>query len=294
MSPMATIPIKLDDIINKVLQYNDHANIDIVNKAYVFTAKAHEGQMRKSGHPYVIHPLEVANILADMKLDVASVAAAILHDTIEDTAASKEQIESIFGRDIAELVDGVTKLSKLNFISNEDRQAENFRKMIIAMSKDIRVILIKLADRLNNLRTLQFMPEEKQMRIAKETLDIYAPIAGRLGIDWLKIELEDLSFRFYQPDSYKQLDKKMSRLKENREDYIRRVASEIKSKFEGDVSGIQIMGRMKNIYSIYRKMERQKITFEQVNDLLAFRILTRSLEECYEWIELLLLSWNQS
>ncbi|MBX7147733.1 bifunctional (p)ppGpp synthetase/guanosine-3',5'-bis(diphosphate) 3'-pyrophosphohydrolase [bacterium] len=282
MPQTATLPIKLDDIVSKVRQYNDRANIDIINKAYVFTAKAHEGQMRKSGHPYVIHPLEVANILADMKLDVSSVAAGILHDTLEDTEASKEQIESIFGRDIAELVDGVTKLSKLNFNTKEDRQAENFRKMIIAMSKDIRVILIKLADRLNNLRTLQFMPEEKQMRIAKETLDIYAPIASRLGIDWLKVELEDLSFRFYQPDSYKQIEKKMARLKSNREEYIARVVKEIRDKFEGDISGIEIVGRMKNIYSIYCKMERQKITFEQIHDLLAFRIITRSLEECYE------------
>lgn len=284
--------LKIDDIVTKVLQYNPSADIDLIKKAYVYSAKAHEGQLRLSGHPYVIHPLEVANILADMKLDVPSVTAGILHDTLEDTRVTKEQIKTLFGPDIAELVDGVTKLAKLQFNSREERQAENFRKMIIAMSRDIRVILIKLADRLNNLRTLQFMPEEKQMRIAEETLDIYAPLAHRMGIQWMKVLLEDLSFRFLKPDVYRQLEKKISRLKKNREEYMERVTKACMECLRDSIPHFEIMGRMKHIYGLYKKIERQNITFEQVHDLLAFRILVNTLEECYETLGLLHSLWK--
>ncbi len=284
--------LKLDDIITKVLGYNPKADIDLIKKAYVFSAKAHEGQLRKSGQPYVTHPLEVANILADMKLDVSSIAAGILHDTLEDTATTTEQITHIFGKDIATLVDGVTKLSKLQFHTQEERQAENFRKMILAMARDIRVILIKLADRFHNLTTLQFMPEEKQMRIAQESLDIYAPLANRLGMQWMKVQLEDLSFRFLKPTVYKQLEKKISRLKKNRENYMERVEKEVREHFGDSIRNFEIKGRMKNIYGTYQKMERQNITFEQVHDLMAFRILTSTMEECYEALGLLHSLWK--
>lgn len=284
--------LKLKDVLQKVEAYNDHANVDLIKRAYVFSAKVHEGQTRQSGHPYVIHPLEVANILADMKMDVATLVAAILHDTLEDTSTTKDQIHALFGTDVAELVDGVTKLSKLHFNTKEERAAENFRKMILAMSKDIRVILIKLADRLNNLRTLQFMPEEKQMRIAQETLDIYAPLANRLGIQWMKDQLEDLSFRFVKSEAAKALEKKISRLKKNRDEYIERVERTVKEHFQTSIGAFEIHGRMKHLYSIYQKMERQNIAFEQVHDLLAFRILTRTVEECYEALGLVHSLWK--
>ena len=284
--------LKIDDIIDKVSAYNDQADLALIRKAYDFSAKAHEGQKRLSGHPFVVHPLEVANILAEMNLDVSSIAAGILHDTLEDTSATKEEISKLFGPDIAELVDGVTKLSKLQFHSREERQAENFRKMIVAMSKDIRVILIKLADRLNNLRTLQFMPEEKQMRIAEETLDIYSPLAHRMGIQWMKIQMEDLSFRFLKPDSFHQIEKKITRLKKNREDFIGRVKKAVAECFEGAIPHFEIVGRMKHIYGIYQKMERQNISFEQIHDLLAFRILTDTLEETYEALGLIHSLWK--
>lgn len=240
----------------------------------------------------MIHPLEVANTLATMKLDVSSVAAGILHDTLEDTQTTKAQIEKMFGSEITELVDGVTKLSKLQFHTREERQAENFRKMILAMSKDIRVIIIKLADRLNNLKTLQFMPEEKQMRIAEETLDIYAPLANRLGIQWMKVELEDLSFRFLKPDTYRQIEKKIARLRKNREHYMQKVEKTVDDYFKEQIPDFQIDGRMKHVYSIYSKMERQDISFEQVHDLIAFRILTENVEECYEALGLLHSLWK--
>lgn len=284
--------IKLDDVVSKVLSYNPRADIDLLKKAYVYSAKAHEGQMRKSGQPFVIHPLEVADILADMKLDVASVAAGILHDTIEDTKSTKMELQDIFGKEIAELVDGVTKLSKLKFNTKEERQAENFRKMILAMSQDIRVVLIKLADRLNNLRTLQFMPEEKQMTIAQETLDIYAPLSNRLGIQWMKIQLEDQSLRFLKPDIFRQIEKKIARLRKNRELYMQRVEKKVREYFKPHIPNFQITGRMKHVYSIYNKMERQDITFEQVHDLIAFRVHITSVEECYEALGLLHSLWK--
>ncbi|EKD42212.1 MAG: hypothetical protein ACD_73C00262G0001, partial [uncultured bacterium] len=284
--------IKLEDIVQKVLSYNSKADIDLINKAYVFTAKAHAGQMRKSGDPYLIHPLEVAHILADMKLDVSSIAAGMLHDTLEDTQTTKKDIQDLFGADIAELVDGVTKISKFKFNTQEEHQAENFRKMIMAMSRDIRVILIKLADRFHNLSTLQFMPEEKQMSIAQETLDIYSPLASRLGIDWLKLQLEDLSFRFLKPDVYRQIQKQMVRLKKNREEYMARVEKAVSEHFTSSIPHFVIAGRLKHAYGIYRKMQRLNISFEQVHDLLAFRIITNNIEECYEALGLLHSMWK--
>lgn len=283
---------QLPDLVSKIQAYNPKADTELVAKAYHFAVKAHEGQVRHSGQPFVTHPLEVALILADMKLDTASIVAGMLHDVLEDTDETKETLAHEFGNDIGELVDGVTKLSKLQFNTSEERQAETFRKMILAMSKDIRVILIKLADRLHNLRTLQFMPEEKQRRIAQETEDIYAKLANRLGIDWLKNDLEDLSFRFLKPDIARSIEKKMAGLKKNREEYIHRVEEAVKDHFKNSIKNFEIKGRLKHLFSIYNKMERQNITFEQVHDVMAFRILTNTVEECYEALGLLHSLWK--
>lgn len=204
--------VSLSDILNEVLAYNPKAEISLIEKAHQFAEKMHHGQKRASGEPYVIHPLEVSQILAQIRLDVPSIAAGLLHDTVEDTSTSLEQVKKDFGSEVATLVDGVTKLGKIKFSSAEEKQAENFRKMIMAMSKDIRVILIKLADRLNNMRTLNHLPEEKRIKIARETMDIYAPLANRLGIQWMKIELEDLSFKYLKPENYQEIESKLAKV----------------------------------------------------------------------------------
>src|SRR5882757_2387090 len=203
--------IRLNDILERVNTYRPEADLDLIKKAYVYSAKVHQGQIRKSGEPYLVHPLEVAGLLARLKLDEASIVTGLLHDTIEDTLATSEELTELFGVEVARLVDGVTKLSKFSAsatLSQEEKQAENFRKMIIAMAEDIRVILVKLADRTHNMRTLDHMAEEKQARIAQETLDIYAPLANRLGISWIKTELEDLSFRYIKPQEFRELQEK--------------------------------------------------------------------------------------
>src|SRR5512138_3649893 len=209
--------IRLNDILDKVTTYNPTADLDLIRKAYVYCAKVHQGQTRLSGEPYLVHPMEVAGILADLRLDVATVATGLLHDTVEDTLTTNEELAQIFGEEVARLVEGVTKIGKIHFKTKEESQAENFRKMLLAMSNDIRVILVKLADRLHNMRTLQYQPELKQRSIAKETFDIYAPIAHRLGIQWVKSELEDLSFRYLDPQIYDDLAAKVSIKKQERE-----------------------------------------------------------------------------
>lgn len=274
--------ITIDDILKAVRQYNPNASEAILRKAHDFSAKAHEGQMRKSGDPYLIHPLEVAKILTQLKMDDACIVSAILHDTIEDTDVSKDDVKKEFGDEIAEIVDGVTKISKLHFMNQEDRQAENYRKLILAMSKDIRVIMVKLADRLNNMRTLQYMSEIKQVRIAQETLDIYSPIAGRMGIYWVKEELEELSLKFIKPDTYKQIKMRTDKLQKNREAYMNRVIDTLKEQFKSSIDHYEISGRLKKPYSIFRKMINQEISLDDVHDIMAFRVLVGSIEQCYE------------
>src|SRR5215468_4913744 len=212
--------IRLQDVVEKVHSYHPAADADLVKKAYVFAAKAHDGQLRKSGDPYVVHPLGVASIIADLRLDVPSVCAGLLHDCVEDTSATTEELGRLFGPGIAFLVDGVTKLGKIPWNTREERQAENFRKMLLAMARDIRVILIKLADRTDNMRTLEHMPPEKQERIARETMEIYAPLANRLGIQWIKIELEDLCFKYLYPKEYDEVIRKLSEYHKERQKYI--------------------------------------------------------------------------
>jgi len=287
--------IRLNDILTRVSSYHPDADLDIIKKAYVYSAKVHQGQLRKSGEPYLVHPLEVAGILADLKLDEASIVTGLLHDTIEDTLATPEELEELFGKEVSQLVDGVTKLSKFSAsatLSAEDKQAENFRKMIIAMAQDIRVILVKLADRTHNMRTLDHMKEEKQRRIAQETLDIYAPLANRLGISWIKIELEDLSFRYLKPQDYEALDSRMSRRKREREKYVDDVVELLEEKLKERGLNGRVQGRFKHLYSIYRKMRSHSIDFDQVHDITAFRILLDTIPQCYEALGMVHQQWK--
>ncbi len=287
--------IRLNDILQRVASYHPDPDLDVIKKAYVYSAKVHQGQVRKSGEPYLVHPLEVAGLLAQLKLDEASIVSGLLHDTIEDTLATPEEVKDLFGEEIFNIVDGVTKLSKFSAsstLSQEEKQAENFRKMIIAMAQDIRVILVKLADRTHNMRTLEHMREDKQVRIAQETLDIYAPLANRLGISWIKTELEDLSFQYTKPQDFKELTEKVSRRKKEREKYIEDVVRLIEEKLkERNIPG-RVTGRFKHLYSIHKKMKAQGIEFEQVPDVIAFRIIVPELGHCYESLGLIHQMWK--
>ena len=250
--------IRLNDIIDKVTSYSDIANddLDFIKKAYVYSAKVHSGQKRVSGEPYLSHPLEVSSILANLKLDVPSIVTGLLHDTIEDTLATREEIERIFGSEIAFLVDATTKISLLPNVSDVEKQAESFRKLILATAEDIRVVLIKLADRLHNMRTLEYLPEQRRRRIAIETMEIYAPLAHRLGMNWISVELEDLAFKFSEPVEYERISKNVSAKKKDWEKYTTEIVSLIIAKMEefgisGDVSW-----RFKHLYGIYSKMKK--------------------------------------
>ncbi|NCN42069.1 bifunctional (p)ppGpp synthetase/guanosine-3',5'-bis(diphosphate) 3'-pyrophosphohydrolase [bacterium] len=273
----------IDDLIESVRSYYPNADFDFLKRAYTFSEKAHEGQIRRSGEPYISHPLGVAGILAELKLDLETIATGLLHDTVEDTDVSLKDIQKNFGEVTARLVDGVTKISLMKFRNTHEKQGENIRKMIVAMGKDVRVVLVKLADRLHNMRTLNHMSPEKQMRIAQETLDIYAPLASRLGINTVKTELEDLSFRYAYPESYYSLVQKVSRKKKEREKYIedvkRLLTQEVSKRSQAK---FEIQGRPKHFWSIYRKMRSQGIDYEQIYDVLAFRVCVNTVSECYE------------
>ncbi len=284
---------RLNTILRKVESYHPNPDLDKVRQAFEFAKNAHEGQVRKSGEPYIAHPVEVLDIIADLKLDVASLCAGLLHDTVEDTDVTVEDIREHFGDDVAFLVDGVTKLSKINFNTREEAQAANFRKMVIAMSRDLRVILVKLCDRLHNMRTLKHMSSSGQERISRETMDIYAPLSHRLGISWIKTELEDLSFRYLYPDAYYEIAEKVASKKREREAFIREVISILNELLEEhDIHGAEITGRPKSFWSIYRKMRAQQIEFEQVYDLLAFRVLLVERVHCYEVLGLVHNLWK--
>lgn len=279
-------------LINKIRSYHPEAEVATIQKAYDFSARVHEGQQRLSGEPYLVHPVEVAKIIIDMKLDVPSVVTGLLHDTVEDTLTSLGEIEETFGPEIATLVDGVTKISQINITSHEERQAENFRKMILAMARDIRVVLVKLADRVHNMRTLSYLPEEKQREIAQETLDIYAPLAHRLGIYWLKSELEDNTLRYLHPEIYYQLKRNVAKKKAEREAYIAEVISIFKKRLEEAGIEVEVSGRPKHFYSIYQKMQSQNLLFDQIYDLVAFRIWVDSVRECYEALGVVHSHWK--
>ena len=285
--------IRINDIIDKITEYHPDADLDIIDRAYIYSARVHDGQVRLSGEPYLSHPLEVAGILADMKLDVVSVAAGLLHDVVEDTHATIEEINEMFGKDVSHIVSGVTKLSVLPFSSgSQARQAESIRKMILAMADDIRVILIKLADRLHNMRTLKFHSPIKKTKIARETLDIYAPIAGRLGIYWIKKELEDASFMYIQPDEYSKIEQLVNKDKEEGEKYIETVKDLIKKKMDEHNLECEVLGRYKYFYSIYKKMLSQNLEFEDVYDIIAFRIILDTVPHCYEALGVIHSLWK--
>ncbi|MGD9097155.1 MAG: HD domain-containing protein, partial [Desulfobacterales bacterium] len=284
--------IRITDILDRVAENNPEADLDIIDRAYIFSARVHDGQIRLSGEPYLSHPLEVAGILAEMNLDPVSIAAGLLHDVVEDTHATPEEIEQTFGQEVMRIVAGVTKMSKLSFGSSLARQAESLRKMLLAMADDIRVILIKLADRLHNMRTLAFHKEGKRRVIARETLDIYAPIAARLGIYWIKNELENTSFMYLMPEEYTRIKTNVSTDQEAREQYIEDVKGYLRRQMEAYKLDCQVLGRYKNFYSIYQKMISQKLAFEDVYDIIAFRIILESIPQCYEALGIVHSLWK--
>jgi len=274
---------RINEIVEKVQQNFPDADASLLDKAYVYSAKVHQGQTRLSGEPYLTHPLEVAEILADMRLDPVTVSAGLLHDTVEDTYATELELREQFGDQVADLVIGLTKLAKIEFQSREEHQAENFRKMLVAMSKDIRVLLIKLADRLHNMRTLQFMSEEAQRRISQETLDIYAPLSHRLGIYWMKEELEESAFRQLYPEVFKELDERIQGSKREREKYVETVRGSLSAVLAEAGLQAEVTGRTKEILSLYKKMQSQNLSLEEVYDLIAFRVVVDGTNStCYE------------
>ena len=270
------------ELIEKVKKYHPSDDVSLIEKAFNIANVAHEGQLRKSGEPYIIHPICVATILADLELDKETIVSGLLHDVVEDTIMTLEEISEQFGHEVAIIVDGVTKLGQLSYSPDKvEVQAENLRKMFLAMAKDIRVILVKLADRLHNMRTLQFMKPEKQKEKARETMDIYAPIAQRLGISKIKIELDDLSLRYLKPDAYYDLAHNIASKKSEREAFVRSIVDEVEKHMQDGGIEAEVTGRVKHFFSIYRKMVNQDKTLEQIYDLFAVRIIVDSLKDCY-------------
>ena len=285
--------IRFETIIEKVRENHPGADDDLLRRAYLFSARQHRGQIRKSGEPYLVHPLEVANILAELKLDPICVATGLLHDIVEDTETSVEDIEEYFGAEIAHLVDGLTKISKLDHASYEERQALNMRKMLLAMVDDVRVVLVKLADRLHNMRTLEFLPGEKRRRIAQETLDVYAPIAHRLGMSRVRGELEDLAFKHIEPEEYLKLQQLVESRRKRLEAFLHEINLQIQTMMEGSgVNIVHIEGRIKRLFSIYQKLRRQHINIDQVYDLVAVRIITESVKDCYGALGVIHTAWK--
>ncbi len=277
----AKVQYTIEDIVNKMKKNNKKSDIKLIMKAYNYAKENHGNQLRKSGEPYIIHPIQVAYTLAELELDDATICAALLHDVVEDTEVTHQDLINEFGIEIAEMVDGVTKLSKLNYESVEEAQVENYRKMFLAMGKDIRVIMIKLSDRLHNMRTLKYLSRDRQIANAKETMDLYAPLANRLGIYSLKWELEDLSFKYLYPEEYREIVEGIDRKREERLQFIDKIEEQIKQELKKQKIEAEITGRAKHLYSIYRKMKRDNITLDQIYDLFALRIIVNSVKDCY-------------
>lgn len=282
----------IDQLIKRLQSYSPEAETEVVRRAYEFSAHAHAGQTRRSGEPYLHHPLAVAGVLTALRSDVTAVIAGLLHDTLEDTLATPAELEQLFGKEVVRLVDGVTKIGKIQFRNYEEKQAENFRKMVLSMADDIRVVLIKLADRLHNMRTLEHLHEAKRQQIAQETLEIYAPLANRLGIGWIKNELEDLCLKYLKPDIYAMLKMRVAKRDEERQAYIEEVLHHVKAAMaEAGLKG-EVQGRPKHLYGIYQKMERQSISFEEVYDLTALRVITDVKMNCYAILGLIHSLWR--
>src|SRR5436305_1708381 len=279
------------DLIERVLSYNPDTNEDLLNRAYVYAMKAHGTQTRASGDPYVSAPLEVAAILTDLKLDDATIVAALLHDTIEDTEATRAEIDQVFGSEIGSLVEGLTKLKRLELVSREAKQAENLRKLLLAISDDVRVLLIKLADRLHNMRTLEFVPPAARRRIAEETLDIYAPLAGRMGMQEMREELEDLSFRTIDPEAHAVVTQRLDALEERNRNLIGEIESQLSANLRDNGMTAHVYGRRKRPFSIWTKMERKSIGFEQLSDIFGFRVVLKDVEACYRALGVVHTTW---
>ncbi|CCD94790.1 GTP pyrophosphokinase (ATP:GTP 3'-pyrophosphotransferase) (ppGpp synthetase I) ((P)ppGpp synthetase) [Bradyrhizobium sp. ORS 375] len=279
------------DLVERVRSYNPDTNEDLLNRAYVYAMKAHGSQTRASGDPYFTHPLEVAAILTDLKLDDATIVAALLHDTIEDTEATRAEIDRFFGPEIGALVEGLTKLKRLELVSREAKQAENLRKLLLAIADDVRVLLVKLADRLHNMRTLEFVPEASRRRIAEETLDIYAPLAGRMGMQEMREELEDLSFRTLDPQAYGVVMQRLDALADRNRNLIGEIESQLARKFRDHGLTARVFGRRKRPFSIWTKMERKSIGFEQLSDIFGFRVIMPDLESCYRALGIVHTTW---
>ena len=284
--------IRIQEILDKIAAHNPSADLELIQKAYVFAATAHVGQTRLSGEPYLSHPLAVADTLAEMGFDEATVAAGLLHDTVEDTKATIEELDENFGEDVADIVDGVTKISMIPFENKEEAQAENIRKMILAMSHDMRVLMVKLADRLHNMRTLDFQKAHKQKRIAQETMDIYAPLANRLGLYVLKRDLEDLSFKYLRPDIYNQIDHWLDNHQVVEKQIIAKVVDLIKDLLVSNGIDGQVYGRIKHKYSIYKKMQSQSLSLDEMHDIMAFRVLVKDIKDCYAALGLVHSQWR--
>ncbi|PKN60072.1 MAG: GTP pyrophosphokinase [Deltaproteobacteria bacterium HGW-Deltaproteobacteria-11] len=286
--------LRITDILDKTQDYLSPEEQEMIEKAYIFSASVHQGQVRLSGEPYLTHPMEVAGILSDMKLDASTIISGLLHDTVEDTLATINQIREGFGKDVAFLVEGLTKISKITFGSQEERQAENFRKMMLAMSSDIRILLVRLADRIHNMRTLSFQPPSRQQYIAKETIELYAPLANRLGINWMKVEMEDLSFQYLHSEAYLGLARRVAQSREKRDQYTEEVKGVIRAELERFELKGEVDGRAKHFFSIYKKMEEQHLQFDEVYDLIAFRVILESDQEksCYEALSVVHALWK--
>ena len=284
--------IRFEDLEEKVQKYHPEADLELLRKAYVFSAREHKGQVRLSGEPYLSHSLKVAHILAEMKLDVACVSVGLLHDVVEDTLTSLDTIREYFGEDIAHLVDGVTKISQIQFASRQEKQAENFRKLLLAMVDDIRVILVKLADRLHNLNTLQYLPAEKRKIIAQETLDIYVPIAHRLGMAKLRGELEDLAFQYLDPGAFQNISAQVKKRSTNSHEFSQEVMKAMQERFREQNIEAEMKSRIKGIYSTDQKMKRQNISIDQVYDFIAIRVLVNTVRDCYTVLGIVNNMWN--
>jgi GTP pyrophosphokinase len=286
--------IRIEEIVDTVAANHPQANLDLLRRAYLFSAREHKGQKRASGESYLVHPLEVANILATMKLDEVSVATGLLHDVVEDTLVDLDTIRTYFGEEIAHLVDGLTKIAQISNISREEQQAENVRKMLLAMVDDVRIVLVKLADRLHNMRTLQYLNPEKRKRIAEETMEIFAPIAHRLGMGKLRGELEDLAFRHLHPEDYRELAEQLEKRRAENEAFLRGVTERIELKLrESEVPVVRVEGRVKRLYSIWKKLRRQKINLDQVYDLVAARVITpNEIRHCYAALGVIHNTWR--